>query len=47
MTTVEIAELTGEPPGTIRSRVFHGLRKMQAALDEMGVTKEDIQHGLQ
>lgn len=47
MTTVEIAELTGEPPGTIRSRVFHGLRKMQAALDEMGVKKEDIQNGLQ
>ncbi len=47
MTTVEIAELTGEPPGTIRSRVFHGLRKMQAALDEMGVKKEDIEHGLQ
>ena len=47
MTTAEIAELTGEPPGTIRSRVFHGLKKMQAALDEMGLTKEDIEHGLQ
>lgn len=46
MTTPEIAELTGEPPGTIRSRVFHGLRKMQAALDEMGVKKEDIEHGM-
>lgn len=47
MTTVEIAELTGEPPGTIRSRIFHGLRKMQAALDEMGVRKEDMEDGLQ
>ncbi len=47
MTTTEIAELTGEPPGTIRSRVFHGLRKMQAALDEMGVNKEDIEDELQ
>jgi len=47
MTTVEIAELTGEPPGTIRSRIFHGLRRMQAALDEMGVGKEDMTDGLQ
>jgi RNA polymerase sigma-70 factor (ECF subfamily) len=47
MTTAEIAELTGAPAGTIRSRLFHGLRKMQQALEEMGLTKEELGHGLQ
>ena len=47
MTTAEIAELTGDPAGTIRSRLFHGLRKMQQALGEMGLTKEELGHGLQ
>lgn len=47
MTTAEIAELTGAPAGTIRSRLFHGLRKMQHALGEMGLTKEELGHGLQ
>jgi RNA polymerase sigma-70 factor (ECF subfamily) len=47
MTTAEIAELTGAPAGTIRSRIFHGLRKMQQALAEMGLTKEELGHGLQ
>ncbi|MDQ4040022.1 MAG: sigma-70 family RNA polymerase sigma factor [Actinomycetota bacterium] len=34
----EIAAETGIPVGTLRSRVFYGLKALRAALDEMGVT---------
>ena len=33
----EIAELTGLPLGTVKSRVSYALRGMRLALEEMGV----------
>jgi RNA polymerase sigma-70 factor (ECF subfamily) len=34
----EVAALQGVPVGTIRSRVYYGLRSLRIAMDEMGVT---------
>ena len=34
----EVAAEVGIPVGTLRSRVFYGLKALRAALDEMGVT---------
>jgi RNA polymerase sigma-70 factor (ECF subfamily) len=34
----EVAASHGVPVGTIRSRVFYGLRALRVAMDEMGVT---------
>jgi len=42
LTTKEIAELTGESPGTVRSRIFHALRRMQSILAGMGLRREDL-----
>nr|WP_225845120.1 sigma-70 family RNA polymerase sigma factor [Streptomyces sp. HPF1205] len=37
-TVNEAAEELGLPPGTVRSRVFYGLRALRNALEERGVT---------
>nr|WP_307795238.1 sigma-70 family RNA polymerase sigma factor [Actinacidiphila acididurans] len=37
-TVNEAAEQLGLPPGTVRSRVFYGLRALRNALEERGVT---------
>lgn len=34
----EVADERGLPPGTVRSRVFYGLRALRLALEEMGWT---------
>lgn len=34
----EVAAEYGVPVGTLRSRVFYGLKALRAAIDEMGVT---------
>lgn len=34
----DVASEIGIPVGTVRSRVFYGLKSLRAALDEMGVT---------
>lgn len=34
----EVAAELGVPVGTVRSRVFYGLKALRAAMDEMGVT---------
>lgn len=38
LTVNEAAELLGIPPGTVRSRIFYGLRALRIALEERGVT---------
>lgn len=35
----EVAAELGVPVGTVRSRVFYGLKALRSALDEMGVTR--------
>ena len=37
----EVAAILGVPPGTVKSRVFYGLRAMKLALEEMGWTDGD------
>jgi RNA polymerase sigma-70 factor (ECF subfamily) len=37
----DVARDLGVPPGTIKSRVFYGLRAMRLALEEMGWTDGD------
>jgi RNA polymerase sigma-70 factor (ECF subfamily) len=37
----EVAHDLGVPPGTVKSRVFYGLRAMRLALEEMGWTDGD------
>lgn len=37
-TSREIAEITGVPPGTIRTRIFYGLRTVRKMLRERGIT---------
>ena len=37
----EVASDLGVPPGTVKSRVFYGLRAMKLALEEMGWTDGD------
>jgi len=37
----EVAQDLGVPPGTVKSRVFYGLRAMKLALEEMGWTDGD------
>jgi RNA polymerase sigma-70 factor, ECF subfamily len=37
----EVANDLGVPPGTVKSRVFYGLRAMKLALEEMGWTDGD------
>ena len=34
----EVAAEQGVPVGTLRSRVFYGLKAMRVTMDEMGVT---------
>lgn len=34
----EVAAELGVPVGTVRSRVFYGLKALRVAMDEMGVT---------
>ncbi len=34
----EVAAELGVPVGTLRSRVFYGLKALRVAMDEMGVT---------
>ena len=34
----EVAAELGIPLGTLRSRVFYGLKALRVAMDEMGVT---------
>lgn len=36
-TVAEAADLLGVPPGTVKSRVFYGLRALRLALEETGV----------
>lgn len=38
MTAAEIAAARGLPPGTVRSRLFYGLRALRLALQERGVS---------
>ena len=37
MTQSEIAEALGVPLGTVKTRLYHGLRKLRAELADMGV----------
>jgi len=37
----EVAQDLGVPPGTVKSRVFYGLRAMRLALEEMGWSNGD------
>ena len=37
-TVNEAAAVLGVPPGTVKSRVFYGLRALKVALDERGVS---------
>jgi RNA polymerase sigma-70 factor (ECF subfamily) len=37
----EVARDLGVPPGTVKSRVFYGLRAMRLALEEMGWSDGD------
>jgi RNA polymerase sigma-70 factor (ECF subfamily) len=37
----EVAHDLGVPPGTVKSRVFYGLRAMRLALEEMGWADAD------
>lgn len=39
LTTAEIAEELGIPPGTVKSRLHYGLRALRLALQERGVTR--------
>lgn len=43
-TYAEIASITGEPEGTLRSRVHHALRRIRAALEDNG-TKRNHRQG--
>ena len=36
--TAEVAAEAGIPVGTLRSRLFYGLRALRVAMDELGVT---------
>ena len=38
-TSQEIAEITGVPSGTIRTRIFYGLRTVRKMLQERGITE--------
>ncbi len=41
-TSDEIAEMTGVPSATVRSRIFYGFRALRTTLRERGVTEEDM-----
>jgi len=41
-TSEEIAEMTGVPAATVRTRIYYGLRAMRKHLHERGVGKHDI-----
>ncbi|MCA9754572.1 MAG: sigma-70 family RNA polymerase sigma factor, partial [Candidatus Eisenbacteria bacterium] len=39
-TSQEIAEITGVPSATVRTRIFYGLKSLRRALEERGVTSD-------
>lgn len=41
LTSEETAEATGVPPGTVRTRMFHARKKLQAALEKSAVPTRD------
>jgi RNA polymerase sigma-70 factor, ECF subfamily len=41
-TSEEIAEMTGVPAATVRTRIYYGLRAMRKHLGERGLTAKDI-----
>jgi RNA polymerase sigma-70 factor (ECF subfamily) len=44
-TTEEIAEITGVPAATVRTRVFYGLKSIRRTLQQRGVTAESLRGG--
>jgi RNA polymerase sigma-70 factor (ECF subfamily) len=42
-TSEEIAEMTGVPAATVRTRIYYGLRAMRKELRERGLGKDDIE----
>lgn len=41
-TSEEIAEMTGVPASTVRTRIFYGLRAVRRILQERGLSKDDF-----
>lgn len=41
-TSEEIAEITGVPAATVRSRIFYGFKSLRRKLEERGVTQEQL-----
>ncbi len=42
LTTEEIAEISGVPAGTVRSRIFYGLKAVRRALEARGWTADEV-----
>jgi RNA polymerase sigma-70 factor (ECF subfamily) len=40
LTSTEIAEVSGVPAATVRSRIFYGLKSLRAMLPEYGLTSQ-------
>lgn len=41
-TSQEIAEMTGVPPGTVRTRIFYGLKSVRKKLQDRGITETGL-----
>ena len=41
----EIAEITGVPAATVRTRIFYGLKSLRRSLEEQGITGEGLWEG--
>ena len=44
-TSDEIAEITGVPSATVRSRIFYGFKALRRTLRERGITEENFAEG--
>ncbi len=42
-TTTEIAEITGVPPATVRTRIYYGLKGLRRHLGQRGIRDADLQ----